>query len=101
MKQYLGTIEKTEIDELMKISRRLKALKDLKSTLTDSAVDRSVIELSSIGLEDVGREISELTEKKSGKIEGIRINHGWSEEEMSRIHLMENTKVYMDGDSAK
>lgn len=96
MRQYIGTVEKTDIDQLMKISRRLKALIDLKSTLTDAAVDRALIDFSSIRPEDVDREILELTEKKSGKLEEIRIKNGWSEEEMANIHLMENTKVYMD-----
>lgn len=98
MKQYFSSIGKNEIDKLMVVSRRLKALKDLEATLTDETVDRSLVELSSIKLEDIRREIAKLEEKESRILEEIRINHGWSEEEMARIHLMANTKVYIEGD---
>ena len=96
MKQFIGTVDKNKIDELMALSRQMCALMDLKSTLLDLAHGDSMIDQSPIKPEDVEKEIADLVDKKGKKLEEIRTQGGWSTEEMSRIQLMENAKVYMD-----
>ena len=96
MKQFIAAVNKNKIDELMAFTRHLCALRDLKSTLADRENGNGTIYRSQIKLEDLEKEISHLEGEKEKKLEEIRIQQGWSREEISRMHLMENTKVYMD-----
>ncbi len=96
MKQFIGTVDKNKIDELMAISRQMCALMDLKSTLSDLARGDGFTAQPPIKPGDVEKEIADLADKKGKKLEEIRIQGGWSTGEMSRIHLMENARVYKE-----
>jgi hypothetical protein len=96
MKQFIAAVNKNKIDELMAFTRHLCALRDLKSTLSDTENGNGMIYRSQIKMEDLEKEISHLAGEKEKKLEEIRSQQGWSREEMSRMHLMENAKVYMD-----
>ncbi len=99
MMKYIGNVEKVKADELMTLWRRLKALKDLHSTLSDlSSKNQNTIDISKIQPEVVETEIRELSEKKKNKLEEIRMQEGWSKELMAKIHIMENCKAYIDTD---
>ena len=54
------------------------------------------MEKSQINPGDIDNEMNELIEKKETAIEEIRIQYGWPKQDMARIQLMENYKVYMD-----
>lgn len=96
MKKFIGTVDKGKNDKLLNISYRLNALKDLKSTLKDLDGDYSTVDHRKIKIADVEKEILDLIDKKEKILEEIRIQKGWSEENMAKIHIMENCKAYID-----
>lgn len=96
MRKYIGKVDQGKMDTLMIFSRRLNALKDLKSTIMDIDGNHGIVDYSMIDVERIDKEINCLTAKKEKKLEEIRLQKGWSDAEMARIHLMVNYKAYMD-----
>jgi hypothetical protein len=101
MRKYLGKVDKVKLDKLMSISRRLSALKDLEFTLKDLDGDYSIADHSNIDAESIKKEISGLVVEKERTREEIRLQNGWTEEDMARIHLMANYKAFMDIEPGK
>lgn len=96
MIKFLADIDKNKIDSLLTTSRQLKALRDLISTIESIDGDYSELDISDINMENIVSNIYTLEEKKLDIIESIRIEQGWPEELLKKIHFMENYKAYLE-----
>jgi hypothetical protein len=100
METFLKNVDSDDVNELFTGQRKLKALLDLKSTLKVARQladipDDLALSWSPISLEEINAEIRHLQHKRTRKLDEIRVKNGWSEELMSQVTILEDSRAFL------